>query len=155
MATKWLKIFMIYDLWIFMLGLMIHHKMWDTGGVQSHGGSPIAGWFMMENPIVRNGWSGGSPMTKRKPPYNHPISKYLKMGFHKICRVGLSENSVQQIHGLSFRRNRWDMPDMLEHTDFEQNKTQQTCGNLRTIETLESPHVNQQMLLCKKILGIV
>ena len=29
---------------------------------------PHSGWFMWENPIVRNGWCGGTPMKIRTPP---------------------------------------------------------------------------------------
>ena len=32
------------------------------GGFHSHGGTPIAGWLIMENPSI-NGWFGGTPIS--------------------------------------------------------------------------------------------
>ena len=53
---------------------------------------PQNGWFLMENPIVRNGWwwLGVPPMTKRKPPISSRKTRVDFLGHGKIHELFLS-----------------------------------------------------------------
>ena len=47
----------------------MEYYWWDAGinlGVSVNGGTPIAGWFVRENP-TRNGWFGGTPWLRKIP----------------------------------------------------------------------------------------
>ena len=59
-----------------------HRRIWRPGDggkpQENHGFSPQHGWFIpMEHPMKHGKIEGGSPMTKRKPPYSQTHRRFL------------------------------------------------------------------------------
>ena len=84
-------------------------------GVSIDGGSPIAGWFIMENP-VKNGWSGGTPFLRNR-------NIFLYTNYHQLITAADPRSAVlfkqikfkrsikQQIRGIKKKTYPTDLDD--------------------------------------------
>ena len=88
-------------------GIPKHFYNWCftvTGGFQKVMGESLGipntvagfGWFPWENPSVNGWWNGGTPMTKRNPPFLNP-EKHGKLKQREKF-VGMSPTSLTGFH---------------------------------------------------------
>ena len=67
------------------------HPHWTSyGGFHSHGATPIAGWFVRENPIYK--WMIWGQPYFRKPPYPIVAIKWVNIIFLDPIHTGLAVN---------------------------------------------------------------
>jgi hypothetical protein len=77
-----------YQAWLFIYGLSWYRKIQWLIIIShgSHGSTPIAGWFILENPSI-NGWFRGAPILVGN--LHTVVYLYSFMGFHVFFAVYL------------------------------------------------------------------
>ena len=65
--------------WVDIFGVNIEHPSWQKSvGVSTHGGTPIAGWFLLGKIPSRSGWFRGTLISGNHHVENHSADFFLE-----------------------------------------------------------------------------